>query len=65
MRGGCLQTNCVDNGPPEGLQTFLTAASDDPQTVLHYEFMQASCAQCLQVLVLLLLPPLLLLCWQP
>ncbi len=37
------QTNCVDNGPREGLQTFLEAASDDPDTVLHYEFMQVRC----------------------
>ena len=35
-----VQTNCVDNGPREGLRTFLEAASDDPDTVLHYEFMQ-------------------------
>jgi coenzyme F420-reducing hydrogenase beta subunit len=30
----------VDNGPREGLEKFLNAASDDPDTVLHYEFMQ-------------------------
>jgi hypothetical protein len=30
----------VDNGPREGLDKFLKAASDDPDTVLHYEFMQ-------------------------
>eukprot|EP00898_Chlorokybus_atmophyticus_P003459 jgi/Chlat1/4113/Chrsp26S04124 len=35
-----LGTNCVDNGPREGLEKFLNAASDDPSTVLHYEFMQ-------------------------
>ncbi|XP_024527174.1 7-hydroxymethyl chlorophyll a reductase, chloroplastic-like isoform X1 [Selaginella moellendorffii] len=35
-----LGTNCVDNGPREGLDKFLRAASDSPQTVLHYEFMQ-------------------------
>lgn len=35
-----LGTNCVDNGPRKGLETFLEAASDDPSTVLHYEFMQ-------------------------
>ncbi|KAL3683781.1 hypothetical protein R1sor_001803 [Riccia sorocarpa] len=35
-----LGTNCVDNGPREGLDKFLKAASDDPDTVLHYEFMQ-------------------------
>ncbi|CAM6105722.1 unnamed protein product [Calypogeia fissa] len=35
-----LGTNCVDNGPRKGLDKFLKAASDDPDTVLHYEFMQ-------------------------
>lgn len=30
----------VDNGPRKGLDKFLKAASDDPDTVLHYEFMQ-------------------------
>ena len=35
-----LGTNCVDNGPREGLEKFLNAASSDPDTVLHYEFMQ-------------------------
>ncbi|KAK9820540.1 hypothetical protein WJX72_011419 [[Myrmecia] bisecta] len=35
-----LGTNCVDNGPREGLNKFLKAASSDPDTVLHYEFMQ-------------------------
>ena len=30
----------VDNGPRSGLEKFLEAASDDPPTVLHYEFMQ-------------------------
>lgn len=35
-----LGTNCVDNGPREGLEAFLQAASNDPDTVLHYEFMQ-------------------------
>lgn len=34
-----LGTNCTDNGPPAGLQKFLGAASDDPATVVHYEFM--------------------------
>lgn len=37
-----LGTNCVDNGPRKGLETFLNAASSDPDTVLHYEFMQVS-----------------------
>jgi len=35
-----LGTFCVDNGPREGLQKFLKAASDDPATVTGYEFMQ-------------------------
>ncbi|KAI9078820.1 hypothetical protein K1719_039278 [Acacia pycnantha] len=35
-----LGTNCVDNGTREGLDKFLKAASDTPETVLHYEFMQ-------------------------
>lgn len=30
----------VDNGTREGLDKFLKAASTDPETVLHYEFMQ-------------------------
>ncbi|KAL2923098.1 7-hydroxymethyl chlorophyll a reductase chloroplastic [Bienertia sinuspersici] len=30
----------VDNGTREGLDKFLRAASSDPDTVLHYEFMQ-------------------------
>lgn len=35
-----LGTNCVDNGPRQGLEKFLNAASETPETVLHYEFMQ-------------------------
>ncbi|XP_022157984.1 7-hydroxymethyl chlorophyll a reductase, chloroplastic isoform X3 [Momordica charantia] len=35
-----LGTNCVDNGTREGLDKFLKAASKEPETVLHYEFMQ-------------------------
>ena len=35
-----LGTNCTDNGPPGALDKFLNAASDDPATVKHYEFMQ-------------------------
>ncbi|KAJ6822415.1 uncharacterized protein M6B38_389395 [Iris pallida] len=35
-----LGTNCVDNGTREGLDKFLKAASTEPETVLHYEFMQ-------------------------
>lgn len=35
-----LGTNCVDNGPKQGLSAFLSAASKSPSTVLHYEFMQ-------------------------
>lgn len=30
----------VDNGKRDGLDKFLKAASSDPETVLHYEFMQ-------------------------
>ena len=40
-----LGTNCVDNGPREGLDTFLQAASRSPSTVLHYEFMQVRAAR--------------------
>ncbi|CAK0787353.1 hypothetical protein CVIRNUC_010573 [Coccomyxa viridis] len=35
-----LGTNCVDNGPRQGLEKFLNVASSDPDSVLHYEFMQ-------------------------
>eukprot|EP00252_Welwitschia_mirabilis_P020168 TRINITY_DN4884_c0_g1_i2.p1 TRINITY_DN4884_c0_g1~~TRINITY_DN4884_c0_g1_i2.p1 ORF type:complete len:432 (-),score=60.93 TRINITY_DN4884_c0_g1_i2:415-1710(-) len=35
-----LGTNCVDNGTREGLDKFLHSASNSPDTVLHYEFMQ-------------------------
>eukprot|EP00798_Chlamydomonas_sp_ICE-L_P018026 gene18026-24439_t len=35
-----LGTNCVDNGRRPTLEKFLNAASADPDTVLHYEFMQ-------------------------
>lgn len=35
-----LGTNCVDNGPRQGLEKFLNAASTDAATVQHYEFMQ-------------------------
>uniref|UniRef100_J3ME64 7-hydroxymethyl chlorophyll a reductase, chloroplastic n=1 Tax=Oryza brachyantha TaxID=4533 RepID=J3ME64_ORYBR len=35
-----LGTNCVDNGTREGLDKFLKAASNEPETVMHYEFMQ-------------------------
>lgn len=30
----------MDNGTREGLEKFLNAASSEPETVLHYEFMQ-------------------------
>lgn len=30
----------MDNGTREGLEKFLRAASKEPETVLHYEFMQ-------------------------
>ena len=36
-----MGTNCVDNGKREGLEKFLNAASETPETALHYEFMQA------------------------
>jgi 7-hydroxymethyl chlorophyll a reductase len=36
-----MGTNCVDNGPREGLDKFLQTASASPDTALHYEFMQA------------------------
>ncbi|PKA59215.1 7-hydroxymethyl chlorophyll a reductase, chloroplastic [Apostasia shenzhenica] len=35
-----LGTNCVDNGTRLGLEKFLKAASNEPETVMHYEFMQ-------------------------
>jgi 7-hydroxymethyl chlorophyll a reductase len=35
-----MGTNCTDNGRAETLPKFLNAASDDPGTVMHYEFMQ-------------------------
>ena len=31
---------CVDNVSRDGLNTFLQSASDSPDTVVHYEFMQ-------------------------
>jgi len=33
-------TNCTDNGRWEGFNKFIDAASEDPDTVMHYEFMQ-------------------------
>ena len=35
-------TNCVDNGPREGLDKFLRLSSKTPERVRHYEFMQVS-----------------------
>ncbi|KAG2498592.1 hypothetical protein HYH03_003343 [Edaphochlamys debaryana] len=35
-----LGTNCVDNGPRQGLDKFLKVASSRPDDALHYEFMQ-------------------------
>ena len=35
-----MGTNCTDNGRKETLPKFLNAASEDPDTVVHYEFMQ-------------------------
>lgn len=40
-----MGTNCVDNGPREGLDKFLKTASESPDTALHYEFMQVSSIQ--------------------
>lgn len=39
-----MGTNCVDNGKREGLDKFLNAASETPETALHYEFMQVCSA---------------------
>jgi len=33
-----MGTNCTDNGPRAGLNTFLQAASASPATAKHYEF---------------------------
>lgn len=35
-----FSNSTVDNGTREGLDKFLKAASSEPETVLHYEFMQ-------------------------
>jgi len=35
-----MGTNCTDNGRKETLGKFLENASEDPDTVVHYEFMQ-------------------------
>ncbi|GJY77489.1 7-hydroxymethyl chlorophyll a reductase, chloroplastic, partial [Tanacetum coccineum] len=35
-----LQLSKLDNGTRDGLDKFLRAASTDPETALHYEFMQ-------------------------
>jgi len=35
-----MGTNCVDNGPLKGFKKFLSVASDEPETVTGYEFMQ-------------------------
>lgn len=35
-----LGLNCTDNGERAGLEKFLHAASKEPDTVQHYEFMQ-------------------------
>lgn len=40
----------VDNGTREGLDKFLKAASNEPETVLHYEFMQDYKVDCLIIL---------------
>lgn len=50
-----LGTNCVDNGPRQGLDKFLKAASSQPETVTGYEFMQVcSFAPCQFLLARLL-----------
>ena len=35
-----IGTNCTDNGRADGFQKFVGLASEDPDTVVHYEFMQ-------------------------
>lgn len=51
-----LGTNCVDNGPRQGLEKFLNVASANPDTVLHYEFMQVGlCSAACPVLACVLL----------
>jgi 7-hydroxymethyl chlorophyll a reductase len=35
-----MGTLCTDNGPKKGLKKFLNAASEKPETVTGYEFMQ-------------------------
>jgi len=42
--------SAVDNGTREGLDKFLKAASESPETVLHYEFMQDYKVFCIKVL---------------
>ena len=51
-----LGTNCVDNGPRQGLEKFLDVASSDPGSVLHYEFMQVRSRPCKAAALLLVLP---------
>ena len=51
-----LGTNCVDNGPRKGLEKFLNVASSDPDSVLHYEFMQVRFRLCIAAVLLLVLP---------
>ena len=50
-----LGTNCVDNGPRQGLEKFLNVASSDPDSVLHYEFMQVRFRLCIAEVLLLVL----------
>lgn len=57
----CITTNAiifydltVDNGSREGLDKFLKAASSEPETVLHYEFMQ-DYKVCVEILFLYML----------
>ena len=51
-----LGTNCVDNGPRQGLEKFLNVASSDPDSVLHYEFMQVRIWLCKASVLSLMLP---------
>ena len=51
-----LGTNCVDNGPRQGLEKFLNVASSDPDSVLHYEFMQVRSWPCKAAMLPLVLP---------
>ena len=51
-----LGTNCMDYGPRQGLEKFLNVASSDPDSVLHYKFVQVSPWLCIAAVLLLMLP---------